>query len=102
MLQTVKRSKAAWAGQSVQDLVYKIWRLNTDEHGILTHTVRTMHRMPTRSKSFMGNPVYARNTLTRTQLIYYSYLRRRKSAPGLGVNQIRLAKLYEASPKVGR
>ena len=82
-----------------KDLVYKIWLRNTDKSGTLTHTLRTMHRMPAGSVKNVGNPVYARNALSRYQLIYHPYVRRRKSPLRWISSQIGLSKIHETSEK---
>lgn len=90
-------SRKIWDDRQVKDLIYQIWLANTDKFGVLTHTLRTMYRLPIGSVENVGNAVYARGTLTRSQLLYYAYLRRGKPAPGFGSKEIGFPTIHETS-----
>lgn len=95
MLQTVKRVSDC---QRCQDIVFKIWQLNADECGVLTHTVRSMRRLQTGSLKGMGDQVYARGTIARGQLLYHIDVRGLETPAWRDVALGSLAAFYE-TPK---
>lgn len=91
--------KIKW-DRKVQDIVYKIWLSNTDKYGTLTHTLRTMHRVPARPVETMGYSLHARGKTPREKLIHNINLRREKYAIRQESQIIGLAKIYEAVEKI--
>jgi len=61
--------------REVENLIYKTWQANTDKCGVLTHTMRSMRRMPTRQFSTLGNSLPPRIKESPIEFVYYAYLR---------------------------
>ena len=96
VLQTTQRVPFAALGQKVQDLVFKIWELNTDEYGTLAHTLRTMYRVPTRQVETMGYQMSARISTTRSELLHNLDVRRETLASRPKSQEIPLSAIHEA------
>lgn len=98
MLSPTQRIPLSRARQELKDKIFEIWRGNTDESGILTFTLRTVHRLPPGSFPTLGYQVHTRSPNARPKLIHHIDLRRGEPTAMWEFALIALAKLYEKTP----
>ena len=98
LLQAAKCSSSeGFANREVANLISETARRCADECGVITHTLRTMHRMQVGSIKTLGHPPDARGKIPRDLVIYHLDLRGRAFTAGWISGKVPFPKVHETA-----